>query len=767
MSTGHIFHPGYQYLYELEAGFYTPLRYNLDWQIEDVRYLPQNVGIMFFNTPVWNPLEVPAALGGGRKLCLEPGAVRGLFDPSCPLVLPRDAGMSILLTSPAYLLGLPALAWGLGRSRLVTGAALAVVIVAVVNLMHFSQGWVQFGYRFSLDFAPFAILIVALGLERVAARSDRGRPLAWAVVAIAVALVAVSVARQPVGRRLGQRARMVTRTSAPGRGLAAAWVAAIAVGLFSLGLSLWRLMPGLGFWDTAEFQMVLPVMGTAHPTGYPTYVLIGWFANLLLSPLGEPALRMNVLSAILVAIGVAVTVDLARRLAGSLVFGMAAGIGLALTPIVWAIGTHADPHALHLTLIAIILWLLVRWEQAHRGDAFDQAPLAAEPGSDAADHGDADTDSAGRRASSRRADRLLLAAAIAVGLSVGNHSLTLLLGPGIILYLLAIEPGIFQRRRFVLANIAAFAIPTILVRFEMILRAGWFRAPFVYADPSTWTGFWYVTLGAQFHGWVTDPFGNIPGRLSDLAAMAASQLGPLAAVLVVAAVVTAVRRPRYALLTGTTMVLTLFFNSVYPDGAIDRYYLGPALIAWTWLAILGATVVDTFIGIGPVRRIRSGITAAWRPADAWPILRPIGLLGVALLLIAPSLLAIPARAASGTIDRTEDRAAQTWTRDLLAALEPNAVVVSWWSYSTPLWYVTIVDGLRPDILIVDDRNREDQNLLELSQVIDLYIGTRPVYLIRNGTSELPALVGRYEVRPIAAATASNVLQVFPIGAAGR
>ena len=29
--------------------------------------------------------------------------------------------------------------------------------------MHFSQGWVQFGYRFSNDVAPFALLLVALG----------------------------------------------------------------------------------------------------------------------------------------------------------------------------------------------------------------------------------------------------------------------------------------------------------------------------------------------------------------------------------------------------------------------------------------------------------------------------------------------------------------------------------------------------------------------------------------------------------------------------
>ena len=192
VSTGHIFHPGYQYLYELEAGFYVPLDYHLDWQIEDVRYLPQNFGIMFLNTPVWLPTEVPSALGLGGPLCTDPAAVRGLFNPDCPLVLPKDTGMSILLTSPAYLLGLPAIRWGFGRSRLVTGAGLAVLIIAIVNLMHFSQGWVQFGYRFSLDFAPWAILLVAVGLERVAARTGR-RAGSWGLVAVALLLVAVSV----------------------------------------------------------------------------------------------------------------------------------------------------------------------------------------------------------------------------------------------------------------------------------------------------------------------------------------------------------------------------------------------------------------------------------------------------------------------------------------------------------------------------------------------------------------------------------------------
>ncbi len=78
--------------------------------------------------------------------------------------------MSILLTSPAYLLGIPAVIYG-WRRRIVAGSLLAVLAISILNLMHFSQGWVQFGYRFSNDFAPFALILVTLGIARLGARS--------------------------------------------------------------------------------------------------------------------------------------------------------------------------------------------------------------------------------------------------------------------------------------------------------------------------------------------------------------------------------------------------------------------------------------------------------------------------------------------------------------------------------------------------------------------------------------------------------------------
>src|SRR4029078_10997371 len=98
----------------------------------------------------------------------------------------------------------------------------------------------------------------------------------------------------------------------------------------------------------------------------------------------------------LVALAVALPTDLARRLSGSTAFAVVAGVGTILTPIVWAIGTHADPHALHFAFVAIILWLLIRWEEGRRGQPVDPSVTGQSAG--------------------RRADRLLLVTAVVVGL---------------------------------------------------------------------------------------------------------------------------------------------------------------------------------------------------------------------------------------------------------------------------------------------------------------------------------------------------------------
>src|SRR4029453_11496232 len=158
------------------------------WAAEDPRYVPQNLGIALFGTPDINPSVLPQSTAPDpTPVCVDPTDQGGLFDVSCPLAVPRDTGMSVILTSPAYLLAIPVLR-RYGRSRLVTGAVLAVGFIALVNLMHFSQGWVQFGYRFNHDAAPVAPLLVALGFEQLSVRFRWGMAAAMGVVVLSLAI---------------------------------------------------------------------------------------------------------------------------------------------------------------------------------------------------------------------------------------------------------------------------------------------------------------------------------------------------------------------------------------------------------------------------------------------------------------------------------------------------------------------------------------------------------------------------------------------------
>jgi hypothetical protein len=167
-SSGHLFNPAYDYLYHQELG-YTMFNYNGAWSITDIRYIPQNIGIMLFGTPRILPHFASVFPGNsGDALCVATSA-RGLFDRSCPLAIPEATGTSIILSSPAFLVGLLAFRplRNLKIDRATAGATIAVLAIATINLMHFSQGWVQFGYRFSNDFVPFALILVALGASRL------------------------------------------------------------------------------------------------------------------------------------------------------------------------------------------------------------------------------------------------------------------------------------------------------------------------------------------------------------------------------------------------------------------------------------------------------------------------------------------------------------------------------------------------------------------------------------------------------------------------
>jgi hypothetical protein len=109
------------------------------------------------------------------------------YHPDWSIFQPSKYGLSIFLTSPAFIYAVL-----VRRKDILKPASwMAVGLVAIPNLLHYSQGWVQYGYRFLLDFAPFLLILTALGFE------DNSSPTARRVQ---VALIIVSIVAGAWGR---------------------------------------------------------------------------------------------------------------------------------------------------------------------------------------------------------------------------------------------------------------------------------------------------------------------------------------------------------------------------------------------------------------------------------------------------------------------------------------------------------------------------------------------------------------------------------------
>ena len=78
-----------------------------------------------------------------------------------------------------------------------------------------------------------------------------------------------------------------------------AWTVPVIVGVVALVVYARTLLPGIAFGDWGEMQTIPHVLGVAHPTGYPTYIMLAWLAEHV--PIGSVAFRANLLLAVFVS----------------------------------------------------------------------------------------------------------------------------------------------------------------------------------------------------------------------------------------------------------------------------------------------------------------------------------------------------------------------------------------------------------------------------------------------------------------------------------
>lgn len=79
---------------------------------------------------------------------------------SWPYVVPSKVGLSVLITTPAFIFIFTA---GI-RSRLSLACWLAIIPTAFLIFTKSGTGWTQFGYRYALDFYPFLLLLAFKGI---------------------------------------------------------------------------------------------------------------------------------------------------------------------------------------------------------------------------------------------------------------------------------------------------------------------------------------------------------------------------------------------------------------------------------------------------------------------------------------------------------------------------------------------------------------------------------------------------------------------------
>lgn len=94
------------------------------------------------------------------------------FSTDAPYVMVSNHGIGLLFTTPllAFLL------WPVDKPKLRWALWAAVIAAAVPGLFYQNTGWVQFGFRFALDYMPYLFALLAIG----------GRPIGRLGVALIV-----------------------------------------------------------------------------------------------------------------------------------------------------------------------------------------------------------------------------------------------------------------------------------------------------------------------------------------------------------------------------------------------------------------------------------------------------------------------------------------------------------------------------------------------------------------------------------------------------
>ncbi len=552
----------------------------------------------------------------------------------------------------------------------------------------------------------------------------------------------------------------------------------IAFLLFAITAALYARMaaPDVLAGDAGEFQFAAWTLGLAHPTGYPLYLLLGGVWQHVLAPVGvSPARALNLLSALFGAGSVALLFLLVRRwLTGPLLLArtsaLLAAVMLAVNPTFWSQSLIAEVYALHAVFVVLIMLTAQNIELLRAGDRF--VPT------------------------SRYAQLFFV-----VGLALTHHGMTLLLLPGLLLYLNMVYRGWWRSFRHLLVLVAAAAAP-LLIYLYIPLRSGpgpspWYHQRLGSGVLTLYDGsrqaFWsYVTgqsISVGFYGW-SDALGRV-GQAGVLWKLHYYWPG---LVLIVAGLTILYWQKRRAVLvlTLTYVVLQQLFNLFYAIDDILVYYIPMYVMASIWIgfaAELLATGVDAGLtaadlpkpaeptgaepqdAVQPVQESAKAVTApvvletppatpesgqvapveGTSPPDAERTERERLQSSIFSLIVVFVLILLPWRlfkAYGETLDQSDEHSARVQWNEILAAEPPDdAVLVSNdRNEIVPLFYLQAVEGLAPEMTGLFPLIEPGARFADIGATLDTALDEgvpQPVILIK----EMPGLEVKYTVQP--------------------
>ncbi len=417
-----------------------------------------------------------------------------------------------------------------------------------------------------------------------------------------------------------------------------------------LGLTLWvywhTLSPTINSFDSAELITGAYTLGIVHAPGYPLYLLLAHLAARL--PWGSIAYNVNLMSAVFGSLAAVVVFYASWRLSRALWASVLAALLLAFSRMYWGEAVVAEVYTLNALLIGgVILAAVLFYEN---------------PGG-----------------------KTLIAVAITFGVSLVHHPSALLLGPGLVGLVLFRVRGYEISGKAWLAALFGLSAPLLLylylpLRYEANPALNYVGDYFDMNLASAEGLIWMVSGQMFSQELFGRPLIEGLGQVLEFGQRLWLNLFGAGLVLALYGFVVLRRRKGLALFFGGSAAAILLFFAFY-DVVDNAQMLLPVLVLLTPPLAVG---LDRFMRQAQLRIVLRG--------KMQPMLAGLLAFAAAILLISANWR---------FADRSDDWSAFDFAHDVMAQVEPGALILAQWTSATPLEYMQIVEGMRPDVEILD------------------------------------------------------------------